>query len=80
MTPETRERLQEAVDAAHLSLLLDAGQRQGMIRFDAFVDVELCRETLRHGQRFSIFPHCVEAALSAFQGRRKPPGQATGIS
>jgi hypothetical protein len=79
MSPETHDRLQEAVDAAHMSLLLDAGQRLGMIRIDIFVDVEQCNETLRHGQRFSIVPQCLEAAMCALQGRRKPPASATSI-
>lgn len=79
MSPETRERLQEAVDAAHISLLLDVGQRQGMILHDIHVDVALCNETLRHGQRFAIVPHCLEAALCSLQARRKPPASESSI-
>lgn len=60
------------MDAAQLSLLLDAGQRQGLIKADFEVDVDRCNETLRHGQRFSIIPRTLEAAFFEMQHRKGP--------
>lgn len=79
ITTDTREKLQEAVDAAHAALLLRAAGEHGLIAGRLEIDANKCEEILRQGQRFNVFPQNDERALENLQGRRKPNGSSHAL-
>lgn len=60
--PETRGEWQEAVDAAHALLVLDAARQYGLVRGGPVPNVERCEEILKRGKQRRVKPskHAIE--------------------
>ena len=71
--PQTPEEWQEAVDTAHVLLLVQSARAYGLIRTTLDVDVGRCEEILRQGQAHGITPRpdAVERFLTC------PPEEAS---
>lgn len=65
--PRTREEWQEAADAAHVLLTVDAARQYGLIEGGPEIDQERCVEILRLAKRRRITPakDCIERAFGA---------------
>ena len=64
--PRTREEWQEAADAAHVLLTIDAARQYGLIEGGPEIDLGRCVEILRKARRQGITPavDCIERASS----------------
>ena len=54
--PLSREEWQEAVDAAHVLLAIDAARAYGLVKGGREVDAERCQEILEAGERLGVTP------------------------
>ncbi len=63
--PRTREEWQEAADAAHVLLTIDAARQYGLIEGGPECNQKRCVEILRLAKRRGIAPRkdCIERAL-----------------
>jgi hypothetical protein len=55
--PETRGEWQDAVDAAHALLAVDAAKQYGLVTGGPTVNVERCTDVLRRGALMGIQPN-----------------------
>lgn len=56
VTPQTDAEWQEAVDAAHVLLLVESSRVYGLITGGPTANVDRCREILERGQQRGISP------------------------
>lgn len=54
--PKTPEEWQDAVDTAHVMLLIDAASRYGLVRNAPRIDVGRCEEILARGKALGYEP------------------------
>lgn len=65
--PKSRAEWQEAVDAAHALLCLDAARLYGLITGGPTIDVDRCQRILEAGKKLNVqpSPYAVERMVAA---------------